>query len=263
MAAGDIACPPASAAGCPSEGTAALAASRGPDVVAMLGDAQYEDGTLAEFQGSYDLTWGTLKAVTKPAVGNHEYHTGGAAGYYTYFGAAAGDPSKGWYSYEAGAWHVVVLNSNCAAVGGCGAGSAQEQWLRADLGAHPTACTLAYWHHPRFSSGPHGSNATYDAFWRALQDGGADVVLNGHDHVYERFHRQLPDGTQSTAGIKEFVVGTGGRGLSGFSSTAPNSAFRSSSANGVLELVLHADSYDWRFLPVGGAALDSGTTACH
>ena len=157
--------------------------------VLALGDTQYEDGAYEKFVASYDPSWGRVKSITKPAPGNHEYESPGATGYYRYFGRAAGDPRKGYYSFDVGRWHLIALNSNCSAVGGCGAGSPQEQWLRRDLAAHPAACTLAYWHHPRFSSGLHGSDSTYTAFWQALYDAGADVVLSGHDHDYERFAR--------------------------------------------------------------------------
>ena len=161
--------------------------------VLLLGDIQYEDGAYSKFLASYDPSWGRVKSITKPAPGNHEYQSGSAADYYRYFGAAAGDPAKGYYSYDLGGWHLVALNSNCSFVGGCGAGSPQEQWLRADLAAHPASCTLAYWHHPRFSSGAHGSDATYTAFWQALYDANAEVVLVGHDHDYERFAPQTSE----------------------------------------------------------------------
>jgi 3',5'-cyclic AMP phosphodiesterase CpdA len=197
-------------------------------------------------------------------VGNHEYNTPGAAGYYRYFGAAAGRPTEGWYSYELGAWHVVVLNSNCASVGGCNAGSTQERWLRADLAAHPARCTLAAWHHPRFSGGNHGDDPQYTAFWRALEDAGAELVINGHDHDYERFAPRRGDGARDDArGLREFVVGTGGTRLLPIERVAPDSEARNASAHGVLQLTLHPDGYDWRFVPIAGAAYtDSGRGAC-
>ena len=155
---------------------------------------------------------GAHKSRTKPAPGNHEYNTSGATGYYGYFGAAAGDPKQGYYSYDLGSWHIVVLNSNCSQVGGCGAGSPQETWLRQDLAAHPTSCTLAYWHHPRFSFGEHGNDTATQALWQALYDNGAEIVLSGHDHNYQRWSPQTPSGTtDATRGIREFVVGTGGK----------------------------------------------------
>ena len=196
--------------------------------------------------------------------GNHEYLTRAANGYFSYFGAAAGDPATGYYSFDVGAWHVVALNSNCSAVGGCASGSPQERWLRADLAAHPAACTLAYWHHPRFSSGEHGNEPAYDAFWRDLYAAGADVVLNGHDHDYERFAPQDPSGGSDLArGVREFVVGTGGKNHYRFLTLQPNSQVRDATTFGVLELTLHRTSYDWRFLPEPGKTFtDSGSAVC-
>ena len=272
-AAGDIACDPAdpnfnggngTASYCRQMATSDLLVGAGLSAVLLLGDDQYENGSLAKFQASYDPSWGRVKAITRPAPGNHEYNTAAASGYYAYFGAAAGDPSKGWYSFDLGAWHVVVLNSNCAAVGGCGAGSPQEQWLRADLAAHPGVCTLAYFHHPRFSSGPHGPTAEMDAFWRDLHAAGAEIVVNGHDHDYERFAPQTPDGAlDAAAGIREFVVGTGGSPLDPFIRAPRNSEARAL-AHGVLKLTLRSGSYDWAFIPVaGGTFTDRGSGACH
>ncbi len=192
--------------------------------VFTAGDNAYEAGAPAAFRDCYGPTWGRFRDRTRPAAGNHDFVTRGADGYFGYFGPAAGRAPGGWYSYDAGAWHVVVLNSNCDAVGGCDAASAQGAWLAADLAAHPARCTLAIWHHPRFSSGEHGGDPRADAFWRALYAAGADVVVNGHDHDYERFAPQAPDGTADQAGgIREFVVGTGGKELRGFRSSAPNS----------------------------------------
>lgn len=272
-AAGDIACDPGdvdfngglgTATRCRMAATAALAASWAPDAVLVLGDLQYEDGALAKYQQSYDASWGQFLAKTFPAPGNHDYGQPGAAGYYAYFGARAGDPAKGWYSYDLGTWHLVALNSNCAAIGGCGAGSPQETWLRADLAAHPGVCTLAYWHHPRFSSGAHGNDPTFDAFWRDLYRVGADVVLVGHDHLYERFHRQTPWAVADVSAPRQFTVGVGGKQLVQPSSVQPNSAVRVSSTLGVLKLTLQTGAYSWAFFgDAGGAALDSGTTACH
>jgi hypothetical protein len=264
-AGGDIACASnvATSTTCRQLYTSDILVAGGIDAVAPLGDLQYESGTLSAFQTYYDPTWGRVKSITHPAVGNHEYGTSGASGYYTYFGSAAGDPSKGYYSYDLGAWHVVVLNSQCSAVA-CNAGSPQEQWLRADLAAHPNVCTLAYWHHPRFSSGTtHGSNMTYQPFWQALYDYGADVVMNGHEHNYERFAPQSPTGVADPNGIREFVAGTGGKGHYGFGTPIANSQVRNSTTFGVLKLTLHATSYDWQFVPEAGATFtDSGTAAC-
>lgn len=273
-AAGDIACDPADASfnggngtatACRMKATSDLLLSLGLTAVLNLGDNQYENGTLAKYQASYDPSWGRLNAIIRPVPGNHEYLTAGAAGYFSYFGAAAGDPTKGYFSYDLGNWHLIALNSNCAAVGGCGAGSPQEQWLQADLAAHPGTCTLAYWHHPRFSSGPHGNDAISDAFWQALYTAGADVILNGHDHVYERFAPQSPAGAADPArGIRQFTVGTGGKNLTSIQVVKANSEVRNASAFGVLEMTLHPNGYTWRFLSAsGGAVLDQGAALCH
>jgi acid phosphatase type 7 len=232
--------------------------------VLTLGDNQYEDNAYSKYQVSYHPSWGRVKSLIRPGIGNHEYLTASAAGYFQYFGAAAGDPSKGYYSFDVGSWHLIALNSNCSQVGGCGSGSPQEQWLRADLAAHSNACTLAYWHHPRWSSGQHGSNTSYNAFWQDLYAAHADVVLNGHDHDYERFAPQAPDGSGNVNGLREFVVGTGGKNHYGFTTVQPNSEVRNSDTYGVLKLTLHPTSYDWRFIPVAGRSFaDSGTTSCH
>jgi len=274
-AAGDIACDPAdpaynggggTATACRMQATSDLLVGGGWSAVLLLGDNQYEDGALSRYQASYDPTWGRVKAFTYPAPGNHEYATAGAAGYYAYFGAAAGDPARGYYSFDLGSWHLVVLNSNCAAVGGCGPGSPQELWLAADLAAHPGRCTLAYWHHPRFSSGQHGSDPTYQTFWQDLYAAGADVVLSGHDHIYERFLPQDPAGDADPArGLVQFVVGTGGRNQTPFATLRPNGAARSSGVFGVLQLTLYDNGYDWRFVPAAGGATfaDAGTGLCH
>ncbi len=273
-AAGDIACDPTHPAFHGGAGTATLCRQRatsdlllggGYDAVLTLGDNQYLEGELADYQASFAPSWGRVKPLLRPVPGNHEYLTPGAAGYFDYFGAAAGERGRGWYSYDLGTWHVVVLNSNCAAVGGCGAGSPQLLWLAEDLAAHPRACTLAYWHHPRFSSGLHGDDPTYDAFWRVLYAAGADVVLVGHDHDYERFAPQDPDGRPDLErGIRQFVVGTGGMEIRPFGAVRANSEVRNANTFGVLRLELRPDGYDWRFLPAaGGSFTDSGSGGCH
>ena len=234
--------------------------------VFTLGDNVYEDGSAKQFADCYGPTWGRHKSRTRPSVGNHEYHTSGAAGYYGYFGASAGDPTKGYYSYELGSWHVIAINSNCGEVGGCEKDSTQEQWLRADLAANLSMCTLAYWHHPRFSSGSeHGNTADMQPIWQALYDHGADVVLSGHEHNYERFAKQTPGGTADPAyGIREFIVGTGGKSLYGFGAPRPNSELRNSDTYGVLKMTLHDTSYGWEFVPVAGETFtDSGSDVCH
>jgi hypothetical protein len=234
--------------------------------VITLGDHVYDYGSASEFSNCYAPNWGRHRGRTRPAVGNHEYWTPGASGYYGYFGAVAGAPDKGYYSYDAGAWHVVVLNSNCEIVS-CVPGSPQEQWLRADLAASTARCQLAYWHHPRFNSGAfHGNNLFVAPLWSALFDHGADVVLNGHEHVYERFGPQRPDAVPDPAfGVRQFTVGTGGKEhYFNFAAPQPNSEVRNSDTFGVLQLTLRTDGYDWRFLPEAGRTFtDSGSGACH
>jgi Calcineurin-like phosphoesterase len=275
VAAGDIACDPAdhnfaggagSPNGCHMKATSQLIRQQNPTAVLTLGDDQYEDGELSKFEKSYALSWGRFKNITHPAIGNHEYNDpgGGASGYFDYFGRAAGNPSQGYYSYDLGSWHMVELNSECRHVGGCEFGSPQERWLRNDLAAHPAACTLAYWHEPRWSSGQHGSNPAYGAFWTDLYEAGADVVLVGHDHDYERFAPQSPTGRYEAArGVREFVVGTGGKNHYPIGHPIANSQVRNDDTFGVLRLTLHPTSYDWRFVPeAGGSFTDSGTGAC-
>jgi K319-like protein/calcineurin-like phosphoesterase family protein len=233
--------------------------------VFTTGDNAYPDGTAAQYTNCYNPTWGRHKARTRPAVGNHEYHTAGASAYFNYFGAAAGDPNRGYYSYDLGAWHIVVLNSNCDQVGGCGAGSLQEQWLRVDLAAHPAVCTLAYWHAPRFSSGiVHGSSRAMATIWQVLYDYGAEVVLTGHEHHYERFARQDANGgADPERGIREFVLGMGGKSHYAFGTPIANSEVRNSDTLGVLKLTLHATSYDWQFIPEAGKTFtDAGSESC-
>ena len=263
LAAGDIANCTAIAG---AQGTAKIIESIPNATVAALGDLALKDGTAAEFANCYDKTWGAFKSRTHPAPGNHEFHSSGGSPYFDYFGAAAGDPTKGYYSYELGAWHILSLNGECKDIGGCEAGSAEEKWLRADLKAHPAACTLAYWHEPLFSSGAaHGNNLDYLDFWRDLYAANATIVLNGHDHDYERFAPQTPIGVADPArGIREFVVGTGGNHLRFFGPPKPNSEARKAGTFGVLKLTLHAHSYDWQFIPVAGQTFtDSGTGSCH
>jgi hypothetical protein len=236
-----------------------------PGTVMVPGDLAYPDGTKENFV-CYDKTWGRAKSRTRPAPGNHEFHSSGATPYFDYFGVAAGDPKDGYYSYDLGSWHIVVLNSECVDVGGCDAGSRQEKWLRADLAAHPVACTLAYWHKPLFSSGgAHGNDPEIQPLWQALYEANADVVVNGHDHDYERFAPQTPSGTADSArGIREFVVGTGGKSHRPFGALQPNSEVRNSDAYGVLKLTLRDNAYDWQFIPEAGKTFtDSGSGACH
>ena len=245
VAAGDIACAPSLAC----TDTSRLVESLEPDAVLTLGDIQYERGELENFKAVYDKTWGRFKAKTYPSPGNHEYSTPRAAGYFAYFDV------EPWYSVDIGGWHAISLNSNCRSIGGCHAGSPQEKWLRADLAAHPAKCTLAFWHHPRWSSGYHGSDAGYDALWSALADAGADVVLSGHDHNYERF---APD-----RGIRQFVAGTGGRSLYPVLGREVGSEVVNDDTYGVLKLTLRPTSYEWEFVPAEDSKFrDSGHAEC-
>jgi hypothetical protein len=237
-----------------------------PGTVYTLGDNVYNSGTAAEFAGCYDPSWGRHKARTMPIVGNHEYETGDASGYFDYFGAAAGDPSEGYYSYDLGAWHIVALNSMCENVGGCDASSPMVDWLEKDLADHSGAsCTLALWHHPVFSSGSeHGSDPKMIPSWDVLYAAGADVVLSGHDHDYERFAPQTSSGEAAAGGIREFVVGTGGKSHYTISNPIANSEVHNDDTNGVLKLTLHDSSYEWEFVPEAGRTFnDSGSDTCH
>ena len=276
-AAGNIACDPASpyfaggagtAANCHQSETAGLLPA-GLSAVLPLGDAQLCCGTLAAYTASYDPTWGALKAITHPVPGNRDYATAGAAGYFDYFngpGAAsgpAGNRDEGYYSFDLGAWHLVALNTNCTHVA-CAAGSAQERWLRADLAAHPTACTLAYMHAGRFSSGRPGGALSMAPLYRALYEGGADVALAGHARHYERFAPQTSVGRSPVFGIRQFVVGTGGYSLGPIIAAKKNSEVRDNSTFGVLELTLQPAGYSWRFIaPPGATFSDTGSGGCH
>jgi hypothetical protein len=235
--------------------------------VFAAGDLAYPDGSDEQFAKCYAPTWGRFKDRTRPAPGNHEYHSDGASGYSRYFGAAAGDPKKAYYSYDLGAWHIIALNSECKQVGGCGADSPQGQWLRQDLAQHPTTCTLAYFHKPLFSSGSsHGNDPEMKPLWQALYAAGADVVINGHDHDYERFAPQNPDGNADPKnGIREFVVGTGGKNSHrSFATPRANSEIRQADSFGVLKLTLHPSGYAWEFVPEAGKSFhDSGSGSCH
>jgi acid phosphatase type 7 len=291
-AAGDIACDPAgrsfedgegSTRSCHQLAVSDLLLGDSIDRVLALGDLQYYCGSKVAFQESYDLSWGRVKSKTLPVPGNHEYieksdasdessRTGcdsanaGAVGYYDYFGAAAGDPEQGWYSLDIGAWHIVAINSNCGEIGGCDQGDPQIEWLEDDLAAHPAACTLAFWHHPRFSSRTDDGDEDMDALWNVVHATGVDVVLNAHSHVYERFARQDPSGRPDDRyGIRQFVVGTGGANLTKFDAPLPTSQVRNDHTFGVLQMTLRPAGYEWEFVPVEGSSgfTDRGSDQCH
>ena len=279
-AAGDIACDPGdpdynggagTSSTCRQRYTSDLLINQGFDRILTLGDHQYENETYSKYLQVFDPTWGRVKDLISPIPGNREYRTAGAAGYFDYFNGvaeengAAGERGKGYYSYDIGTWHIIALNSNCSVVS-CAVGSPQHTWLESDLAANPRACTLAYFHHPRFSSGSAGNATSVAPFWQSLFDAGVDVILTSHAHGYERFAPQTPSGTVDTArGIRQFVVGTGGRSLHSFTTNAPNTEVRDNTTYGILRMTLRPNSYDWAFVPEGGTASfrDSGSHACH
>jgi hypothetical protein len=242
------------------EETAQLVASI-PGTVFTAGDNAYPNGAASDFTKCFQPSWGQFRDRIRPAPGNHDYLTSDAAGYFGYFGSSAGDPDAGYYSYDLGTWHIVVVNSNIAR----DAHSPQYAWLQKDLAAHRGANILAYWHHPRYSSGEHGDNTSMDPIWDLLCDARTDVVIVGHDHDYERFAPINKDDQQDNAnGIREFVVGTGGASHDHLSHEEPNSQVRNFDTFGVLKLTLHAHSYDWQFIPVAGQTFtDSGSAPTH
>jgi Calcineurin-like phosphoesterase len=224
--------------------------------VFTTGDNVYPNGTYTQYMDCYHPTWGRHKSRTKPVPGNHEYNTSGAAGYFRYF-----SNTGSYYAYNLGDWRVYALNSNIDV----SATSSQVTWLKNDLAANPKRCVLAYWHHPRWSSGSHyGNNSKYQALWKTLYDAGAELVLNGHEHNYERFKQMNASGSAVSQGLREIVVGTGGAALYGFGTIRSTSEVRNSSTHGVLKLTLSSTSYSWKFVPVAGKTFtDSGTTNCH
>jgi len=261
LAAGDIA-----STGNGKELTAELLDSHPNGIVLTLGDNAYDAGTLSQFQTLYHPTWGRNLLRTYPSVGNHEYNTASGAGYDAYFrpwGRPIGALGKHWYSFDYGGWHFVALNANCSIVG-CAPGSEQAGWFDADLSAHATNCTLVYWHQPRFSSGSdHGSSTATQNLYEIAHSHGVDVILNGHDHNYERFAPQDAFGHADPTGPREFVVGTGGASPRSMGTIQPNSVTSAGNVFGVLQLTLHPKSYDWRFLPAAGYTYtDAGTASC-
>jgi hypothetical protein len=259
LAAGDI----GSCRSAGDEETAALLEGP-PATIAALGDLAYPVGSPDDFANCYDPSWGPFRATTRPAAGNHDYATPGAAAYFDYWGAAAGARGAGYYSYELGSWHVVVLNSNCRFVP-CSAGSLQETWLRTDLALHRARCTLAYFHHPLFSSTVGTATPAVQPLWQALYDAGADLVLNGHAHNYQRFAPQTPGGASDPVhGVREFVVGTGGNSHHPAGPPIPNQQTTNNTTFGVLRLSLLETGYYWRFVPQsGGVFADAGAGVCH
>jgi hypothetical protein len=282
VAAGDIACTPSdpdwnggkgTADACRQQATSDLL--HDADVIQLLGDLVYPSASLHALTSGYDPSWGRFKEKTRPSLGNHEgTWNGSGRGYCTYFGAAAHcneaghQGSAGFYSYDVGAWHVVVLNTNCVAAGGCEAASPQQAWLRADLAANPAECTLAVFHHPLFSSSSTGRHDFVRPIWQTLYDAGVDVILTGHDHHYERFAPLTPTGEEDLErGIRSFIVGTGGKDRSSHHSVrvdTPHSEVLETATFGVLELTLGERDYRWEFLPEAGATFsDTGSSSCH
>ena len=251
---------------CEHAEVAELVRSLNPDVVLIPGDVQYDGGKMSEFRSSFDLSWGQLEVPLRPVPGNHEYREAGARDFFDYFEMQSGGwRPPPWYAFNVGNWRLIALNSNCEAGRvDCGPQSEQEQWLRANLAAEPFRCTLAYWHHPRYSSGFHGSDPRTASIWQSLDQAGAELVLTGHDHHYERFELQDENGQRTDSGMREFVVGTGGSALSVVREPrAPSSAYAQNREFGVLRLGLHGDVYTWRFIGLNGQTMDEGIGGCY
>lgn len=274
-AAGDVACDPGdpnyhngtgTSTACRQLSTSNLLVNGAFDAVLALGDLQYNSGSLSAFNEVYDPSWGRVKAITYPVVGNHEYGQSNASGYFQYFGSRAGPAGKGWYSFDLGSWHIVAINSECDRIGGCGTGSPEETWLRNDLATHPAECTIAMWHKGRYSSGHDGDNTFMQPMWADLYKAGVEILLSGHSHDYERFAPQDASGhLDNSNGVRQFIVGTGGAFFTGLGdSRDTNSQAAQNTTYGVLQLTLRSGAYDWRFLPEAGKTYaDSGTTSCH
>ena len=261
VGAGDI-------ASCDATGDEATAEllDRIPGTVFTTGDNAYYIGSETEFTECYEPSWGRHKTKTYPTPGNHDYFTANASGYFGYFGSAAGETGEGYYSYDLGEWHIIALNSTCESVGGCENGSPMLRWLEEDLATNPKTCTFAYWHVPLFSSGSeHGNGPSVKPIWDALYAADVEMVVNGHEHNYERFAPQDPNGVADTErGIREFVVGTGGISHYPFGEIQPNSEVRNADTYGVLKLTLRPTDYEWEFVPVAGKTFsDSGSGSCH
>ena len=258
VAAGDIStCPPPD---CPAAATARLASGLSPDLVLVLGDAQYGSATLKEYGQQYARTWGRFKSITRPVPGNHDYESSDADAYFEWFGGRGAPGHDGYYAFDVGAWHLVALNTNdsCHALA-CDQTSDQARWLASDLKDNDKRCLLGFWHHPRWSSGEHGDDPGVDTLWRLMARAGADVVLNGHDHDYERFAPADAAGRPTLDGTTQFVVGTGGGELRSFEHTVPaTSKKRVQQRYGVLRLALGSASYSWQFVALGGQVLDQG-----
>jgi acid phosphatase type 7 len=277
IAVGDIACDPSDknlgkSDLCQMEATYNIAAKKNPEAVLTLGDLQYNDGSLDKFQSVYDKSWGKFKSSTYPTPGNHEYITSQASGYFDYFNGInsltgrGGERTQGYYSFNIGSWHLVSLNSNCSAVDGCNEGSPQYLWLQKDLERNSRKCTLAFWHHPHFTSGNYAYDySTQDrsvSFWHLLDKSSADVILNGHDHIYERFAKQDSNGSKAMDGIRQFTVGTGGKTLYEIKNRHSNSEVVDNKNYGVLVLKLYLQAYRWEFITGDNKVIDSGSSRC-
>jgi len=272
-AVGDIACRPTSSSfngglgtstECRQKYVADLIATAAPDAVLVLGDNQYDTGSLSDYNASYANSFGSLLDKTYPVPGNHEYRTAAAAGYYAYFGARAGDAAKGYYSTDLGGWHVIALNSNCEAIGGCSTSSPQGVWLAADLAASSASCTLAFMHHPRYNAGEHAGRGGLNGLWTLLYRAHADIVLAGHEHSYERFQLMGPSSVPDPVnGIRSWVVGTGGKSLYASTLVSPFAEVTDRSSYGALFLTLGDGSYSWEFRSESYAGFsDSGSETC-
>jgi hypothetical protein len=263
MAAGDISmrCGSASGSGCAAERTARIVEKAHPRFVLPLGDNQYDLGTVHSYRTYYATTWGRFKAISRPVPGNHESYdpAGSNVGYRAYFGSLATPKGRTYYSFDSGSWHFVALDSTIPMSGA----SPQNAWLKGDLAANTRRCVLAYWHHPQFSSGSHGNNPMSRPIWTSLYAKRADIILNGHEHLYERFAPQNPYGQAVPDGIREIIAGTGGATLRGFDDIAAHSQVRRQNLYGVLKLTLGESGYSWQYIQDTGAVRDSGSASCH